>query len=413
MAGLGPWPENRRVAVGVSGGPDSLCLAWLAKGWGDPVCIIIDHTLRPDSAEEARQAASRLASMGMPSRILTLSGLHPGPGLAARARAARYVAFDQAMGEAGLTDLLLGHHADDQAETVLMRRGAASGPSGLAGMACLVETVGYRIVRPLLEVPTAMLRHQLRQAGIGWVEDPGNSDGIALRSRLRLELAGDPGRSEALRQEARREGEVRAAGDAATSAILARRAALYPEGYALLSPGAIEAPALGALLRGIAGHAHKPRTDAVARLAANPRPATLGGVRLLPAGRLGPGFLLVREASAMQAPTAAFPGTLWDGRFRVGHGAVLPPGAMIGALGRDSAQLRQSSHLPEAVLCTLPALRVAGELVAFSHLATPSVKLWTLSSGGVTLHPSNPVAGAPFAQWHAGDAEAAYAPHLA
>jgi len=371
MQALAPWPETRRVAIGVSGGPDSLCLARLARSWGDPFGIIVDHGLRHDSAEEARGAASRLAEMGVPSRILTLTSLAPGPGLAARARAARYAAFTQIMGETGLSDLLLGHHADDQAETLLMRRGAASGPSGLAGMAASVEKAAYRLVRPLLGIPGGMLREHLRQAGIGWAEDPGNSNGVATRSRLRLELAGDPGTRDSLRSEAIREGKARAARETATAAILARRATLYPEGYALLSPGSIEAPALGALLRGIAGHAHAPGTEAVARLARKPRPATLGGVRLLPAGRLGEGLLLVREESAMQAPVAAVPGAVWDGRFRIAAGEALPHGATLGALGRDSTRLCGRSHLPQAVLCTLPGLRVAGELLAIPHLATP------------------------------------------
>ena len=75
--------------------------------------------------------------------------------------------------------------------------------------------------------------------------------------------------------------------------------------------------ALGALIQAIGGASYAPAPDAVAALAARPRPATLGGVRLLPAGRLGPGLLVVREAAAMAPPTAAVPGAMWDGRYRL------------------------------------------------------------------------------------------------
>ncbi|KAL8823446.1 MAG: hypothetical protein Q9191_005851 [Dirinaria sp. TL-2023a] len=98
--------------------------------------------------------------------------------------------------------------------------------------------------------------------------------------------------------------------------------------------------------------------DSVAALIRNPRPATLAGVRLVPAGRLGPGWILLREAAQLQGPVPARPGVLWDGRFRL-HAVTggVPPDAVIDALGADAAGERSRTGLPAAVLAVLPALR--------------------------------------------------------
>ena len=86
----------------------------------------------------------------------------------------------------------------------------------------------------------------------------------------------------------------------------------------------------------------------------------------MPAGRLGPGWLLVREEAAMAAPVPAIKGAVWDGRFRLLND--LPAGTMIGALGADASRFRRQSTLPAAVLRTLPALRRGNSLAAVPHL---------------------------------------------
>ncbi|WP_241771179.1 tRNA lysidine(34) synthetase TilS, partial [Acidisphaera rubrifaciens] len=190
MARLGPFGTPPRLACGVSGGADSMALALLAASWarrrgGDLLALIVDHGLRPEAAEEARAAAARLAAQGIPSRLLTLTGLHAGPAKAARARDARLSALAAACAEAGRTDLLLAHHAADQAETLMMRALAASGADGLAGIAALRHLHGIRLLRPLLDVPPAALRDCLRRRGVAWSDDPSNADPAALRARLR------------------------------------------------------------------------------------------------------------------------------------------------------------------------------------------------------------------------------------
>ena len=381
MDRLGPWDAARRVAVAVSGGADSLALAVLAQGWGDPACLIVDHGLRAESAEEAEAARAALAGRGLSARVLRLDGLPPGPGLAARARAARYAALSAACRAAGLVDLLLGHHAGDQAETVLMRRRRGSGPAGLAGMAALVETDDLRLLRPLLAVHPARLRAVVAAAGLRPAEDPSNTDMRLTRPRLRREIGEE--RAELLAAAATA-GAVRAAAERRVAAELAERASLHPEGYAVLTPGALREDALAALLRSVSGR-RLPVAGAAA-LAARLRPATLAGVRITPAGRLGPGWLLAREAAAMAAAIPARPGQVWDGRFRV---VRAPAGAWLGSLGAG----RRERDLPAAVLRTLPALRQGGRLCCVPQLGYESAT----GEKPSVVSAAVPAAGAPFA----------------
>jgi tRNA(Ile)-lysidine synthase len=393
MAALGPWGAARRVGVAVSGGADSLALAFLLARWGAPRAFVVDHGLRRESGAEAAAACETLARFGVAGRVLSLRGLRRGPGLAARARAARYDALIGAARAEGFADLLLGHHLRDQAETVLMRRRAHSGATGLAAMAAIVELNFLRLVRPLLGVAPGRLRATLVAAGIAWVEDPSNDDPATLRARLRRELDdsdGDGPVTVELAEAAFRQGIERAEAERGVAAVLAKRAMVRPEGFAVLSPGSLPAAALSALIRTIGGGAYPVSSTSVARLAAAPRPAVLGGARLMDAGRLGPGLLLVREASQMQGAVPAAEGSVWDRRFRMLEGQ--PADTTIGALGPDAASARAYSDLPAAVLVTLPALRVHGLLAAVPHIGYPEAKF----CARMVFSPASNAAGAPF-----------------
>ncbi len=397
MARLAPWPATRRVAVAVSGGADSLCLAVLTAAWGQPLALIADHGLRPESAEEAKLTVAKLDALGVPSRVFSLRGLLPGPGVSERARAARYAALNAAALAEGCVDLLLAHHLRDQAETVLLRREAGSGAAGQAGMAPIVETGTVRLVRPLLNVAPGRLRATLVSHGVPWAEDPTNHDPAYARARLRAGLADADGNGPAiaaLAAGAARAAAERAHQESAAASALAALADIRPEGFAILRPGRLPPPALANLIRGIAGAAYAPPGDAVAALAAEPRPAVLHGVQFLAAGRLGPGLLVAREANAMAPPVPAIPGAVWDNRFRLTADAGWPPGARFGAVAGAAPGLRRASDLPAAVLRTLPAIWHNGALVCVPHIGYPALSAG--ASMAVCSCPPNPVAGAPF-----------------
>ncbi len=401
MAAIGPFEPAPRIAAGVSGGADSIALALLANHWvrqrgGSLLALVADHGLRAESANEAAAAVARLDARGIPAKLLTIMGLARGPALAERAREARLEALGRACAEAGILHLLLGHHAGDQAETVLIRMLAGSGSAGLSAMAPLVEAGTLRLLRPLLAVPPQTLRALLETEGVAWVEDPSNADARALRPRLRLlrrDTAGTGSATTALVAAAAASGRRRASLEQRVAEILANHVVFRPEGFAVLSGQALGPPVLAAILQTIAGAPFPAATERVAALAAGLRPATLAGVRLIAAGKLGPGLLVVREAAAMAQPILAQPGATWDGRFRLGVDARLPPGATIGALGADAARLRHWSSLPSAILQTLPAVRLHETLLAVPHLLYPDDK--TCVSIPVVFSPPKAAAGAP------------------
>nr|WP_246379317.1 tRNA lysidine(34) synthetase TilS [Gluconacetobacter johannae] len=380
MARLGPWVPDRApggpdvppVGIAVSGGADSLCLAFLAARWRRAVrALVVDHGLRAESAHEARLTLERLRDLGIPADLLVLDGLTRGPGLADRARRARYAALTRACRQAGIIDLLLGHHADDQAETILIRRRAASGPDGLAGMAWISSTADLRLVRPLLGFGKARLRATLRHAGLAWVEDPSNADVRAERARVRAALAGAPDRAMRACRSAAGAGRARMAADRDQAVALAARAEYAPGGWVALPADLLSPRALSSVLRMVSGRDYPPPRRAVDALAAAPRPATLGGACLLPAGpalrRVGLAWLVVREEAAMDDAVPARAGACWDGRFVLwAPGRTVLDGVTLGAAGSVArwAPPGWRSRWPARAWRTLPALHRDGRVVA-------------------------------------------------
>lgn len=184
---------SRLVAPGatcllaVSGGPDSLALLDLLHQSADRHRLVlhvahIDHGISPDSAVVAEQVRAAAQTRALPFH---LRELRLGPGTSeTRARTARRAALRAIAAEADAETIVLAHHADDQAETVLLRVLRGSGPAGLAAMAARRGCW----VRPLLGLRRAELAAYLAGRGIvGW-DDPANRDPRHLRSWLRAEI---------------------------------------------------------------------------------------------------------------------------------------------------------------------------------------------------------------------------------
>ena len=190
MAQFAPFEAAPAIAVAVSGGRDSMSLALLASRWaarcgGDLVAITVDHGLRPDSASEARQVGGWLRAHGIRHGVLRWPGPYPSSGIQAAARQARYRLLTDYCRDHAILHLLVGHHREDQAETVWIRHERASGRDGLAAMAPLSEQMHLRLLRPLLDVPRARLSAILDTIGQGWIDDPSNDNTQMARGRLR------------------------------------------------------------------------------------------------------------------------------------------------------------------------------------------------------------------------------------
>ena len=190
------WPERARprdwkLGVAVSGGPDSMALLLLAcAAFPDRVeAATVDHGLRPESAEEAALVGRLCRAIGVPHAVLKVA-VEPG-NVQAEARAARYAALAGWMAERGMAALVTAHHADDQAETLLMRLNRGSGAGGLAGVRARAIVPGSRLplLRPLLAWRRADLAAILADAKVDFVRDPSNEDDRFDRARLRKALA--------------------------------------------------------------------------------------------------------------------------------------------------------------------------------------------------------------------------------
>lgn len=183
---LDPGVDGLRapVVVACSGGADSIGLLVLAAEAGlVPTAVHVDHQLRSDSAVDAEVVAAAAAALGVAWRSVAVDVV-PGGNLEARARDARYDALRSAGVELGATAILVGHTADDQAETVVLNLLRGSGGAGLAGMA---RRRGM-IVRPLLHLRRADVRALVTARGFRVVDDPTNADTRWRRAWIRHEV---------------------------------------------------------------------------------------------------------------------------------------------------------------------------------------------------------------------------------
>ncbi|OQU84767.1 hypothetical protein SORBI_3004G119400 [Sorghum bicolor] len=222
LAGIHP---HHRIAVGVSGGPDSMALCVLATAWkkaaarkaGDeegPVAsafvdgllgVVVDHGLRPESADEARLVRDRVRGMGVECEIAKCEWPdgHPKQGqVQEAAREVRYQKLLDICIKQQIGILLIAHHSDDQAELFVLRLSRQSGVLGLAGTAFVSQMFasnvkydgenfrryGILLVRPMLEFSKDDMYKICQGSNQSWVEDPTNTSMKYARNRIRASL---------------------------------------------------------------------------------------------------------------------------------------------------------------------------------------------------------------------------------
>ena len=276
------------IGLAVSGGPDSLALMLLAHEAipGDFEAATVDHGLRTEGPAEAEAMAAVCAKLGIPHAILRPI-VAPTGNLQANARGARYGALGDWAKARSLAAILTAHHADDQAETLLMRLSRGAGVRGLAGMRGAAQVPGHPglpLLRPLLGWRKAELEAIVARAGIDPTRDPSNADRRFERVRVRAGLATaqwlDPA---ALSASAAHLAQADAALDWAAAREWDERVTPDDAGltYRPVAPRAVR---LRVIERAIAalGHEGTPRGTEIARLEVAleaGRVATLGGVR--------------------------------------------------------------------------------------------------------------------------------------
>lgn len=182
-------PAIRRWWVAYSGGLDSAVLlhGLVAADPGVPVLALhVHHGLSAFADQWQTQCEVQCAALGVELVVEKVTVTAAGRGIEDAARAARYQAFERHLQPGD--GLLLAHHQDDQAETLLLRLLRGSGPRGLAGMAASRPVGVGTLFRPLLEIPRALLEQQAHAWSLRWVDDDSNAAEVFDRNYLRLQV---------------------------------------------------------------------------------------------------------------------------------------------------------------------------------------------------------------------------------
>ncbi len=178
--------KQSKVAVGVSGGVDSMCLLyWLHNVKMDVVCLHVNHRLRPEADIETEYVKSVCEKLNIPVHIFYWNDEKPENGLEAAARQARYKMMTDFCHENNIEYLLTAHQSDDQIETFLMNLSRGSGLFGLAGMMAESERDGIKILRPLLNVPRSEIKKYCEDNNIKYFVDSMNTDEHYTRVKIR------------------------------------------------------------------------------------------------------------------------------------------------------------------------------------------------------------------------------------
>ncbi len=417
MARFEPFETRPHVAVACSGGPDSLALAVLAAAWaaarqGKATALIVDHGLRAGSAREAEATRKRLARLGIAAVVLKGSVGEASRDVQNTARELRYRLLQGWCAAHRVLHLLVAHHQEDQAETLLLRLGRGSGVDGLAAMAPENMLDDVRVLRPLLGVPRTRLEAVARQAAGSYVEDPSNRDPAYARVRVRRllpDLAAEGMTVERLAATAMRMGRARGALEQTVNALLGSAVGLYPAGYCRIAPGPLLAApeeiglrALSRIVACVSGAAHPPRLDRLERLYAAVRDGALGQGRTLNGVRVmewQDALLAVRETAAMAPPVRLTGRVYWDGRYYAESAAE---GWSLGGLGRAGAAamvkrgVETGAVPPRVVWPTLPAFWRRGSPREVPHLGISSPRRAGDDALKVVYTPKRPLGYAIF-----------------
>ena len=384
---LQPYGAEAHLALAVSGGGDSmglLALAAQAQTYDHAPrfsVLSVDHKLRPEAAAEVAQVAQICRDLGLAHVILSADKSLPEHDIQQQARQLRYRLMAGWCAEHGAQAVVLAHHRDDQAETVLMRMARGSGVQGLGGMAprqkIHTDAGPLTLLRPFLRDSGAALKQLAIEAGLPIIHDPSNDDTSFERVRWRRllpKLEAEGLGAARLAEMADTMRGAQAALDAKLTLWLDAYAAWHDYGVLCLPrplfgalPVAQQQRLLGRFVQYFGHHPHplkrKKTAHVLALIAARPHgAAVLGGVHVR--WRQATVFMGRETAACPTAlPLNAVKG-VWDRRFALND--IRADDVHVAALGQAGVQeLRHrgvvfDARLPAAYFAALPGI-FAGE----------------------------------------------------
>lgn len=309
---------SRKIAIAVSGGPDSMALLHMVQAAMPRTAIhalTLDHGLRNESAQEAKRIGAWITDWArVTHHILKWNGDKPESGIMEAARDARYDILCKWCGRNGIKQLWVAHHAGDQAETFLFRLAHGSGVDGLSGMADIsaYRNSGVDLIRPLLHLTKDEILAYCTKMKIPFITDPTNTNMKYARARLRqaLPLLEAEGLSEKrLARTATRLRQAREALDFYAARIVKRHAIIAPARATIglkaltAAPGDMRIRVMRQVLDRMGAGAYGPRLDRLEELVdgvfedlSAAKRFTLGGFVFSPDMRQGV-FVIMREKS--------------------------------------------------------------------------------------------------------------------
>lgn len=184
--------KSEKYAVALSGGPDSLALAFLSKCFSlvnniEIYYFIVNHKLRKESLTEAKKVSSMLKNFKINCKILNWNGKKPNSNIQSIARNNRYALLINECNKRKIKYLLLGHHVDDLYENFLIRLLRGSGLKGLISMDKFSKSHlhNVQILRPLIDINKVDLVNLTKKVFNFYIQDPSNLDKNFKRVRIR------------------------------------------------------------------------------------------------------------------------------------------------------------------------------------------------------------------------------------
>jgi len=386
---------TQKIAIGVSGGSDSLALVLLANSWAKMpiVAITVDHKLRKESEYEAQQVSRWLEKYNIQHHILNWEGDKPDSNIQSNARDARYKLMTEFCKANKIKNLLIAHNKEDQAETLLIRLMRGSGLEGLCGMSDEVIINQTRTLRPLLDTKKEDLRSYLRSLRQGWVEDPSNENDKFTRVQVRNFIKSSPEPDLLVSRLVNTCSNLQKSNNYISEKIsqeMAKIVDIKPEGYCILDIKEFKSlheesavKILSKLIKYTGGDYYKPRYEKICNLyekiTSGEYNATLGGCEIFQSKKQSEEnkLLIVKELSATASPINIFSESsiVWDGRFDCSLKRVEENIYSVCAIGenglstitKDSKELKKLK-VPKKVIFTLPALKTLENIVAAPHI---------------------------------------------
>lgn len=403
---------------------------WAKKNGGKITALTVDHGIRKEAANEAKQVKKWLSAKKIEHFTLTYKGQKPKANIQDEARKIRYNLMLEWCRDNGVIHLLVAHHAQDQAETFLLRVERGSGVDGLAAMAKISSRNGIRILRPLLDIKPEEIRKYLKNIGQNWIEDPTNQNMHYKRNKIRKTLDSlktinhQPSTINHICETAENMARARIALEEITAQKMVECVDIFPAGYCLIKPEEflslteeIALRILSATLATISGNEYKPRFEDLLRLMAAIKNsgfsgATLWGCRIysIKNKMMGGVIAVTRELNSVSPGIMVNPqeSLMWDSRFMVKTNSKL----LVAALGKEIATRLLKEHpelfklnMPKPVLYTLPAffainhktstINSIENLVSIPHIGYVGKSSKKIETNCI-FRPAKPLAGAAF-----------------